>query len=177
MVVCSAGAVRAQKHSVFTDAGISFSRFKPGVSVTYNYSLAPRFAVGIGAQIYHFHATKTNQDGYIPAVFADLRYLFRQQKKGRFFSFLDLGMNFYSHNDTYWRENNTIYRVQKDNGFYAGLGFGYNWLAKKHPWAPYTSLKFIGNWYKMEGYNLVAKQQSSHLGGGGTLAAAVGIRF
>ncbi len=70
----------AQKDIFWGDGGISLARFVPGASTTYNYNITRYFGLGAGAQVYDFHATRTNFQP-VPALFWDLRFNIRSRKK------------------------------------------------------------------------------------------------
>ena len=167
----------AHKHVLYADAGNSMARFYPGASITYNYNIVKWVGIGVGIQAYDFHATISNFE-YVPAAFADLRVNICPRKKNQFFAFLDLGINFYKHNSSYyWRDGNTFYNVRSDNGNYGGLGVGYFRPITKRGWGPYGSLKIISNSYKAYPYSAVTDRQQAAGFGDATLVVAVGFKF
>jgi len=166
----------AQQNNLFADAGVSFARFKPGASVTYNYKLARCFGLGIGAQDYDFHATMSTYQ-YIPAIFGELRFYIRPRRRSQLFTFFDLGVNYYKHNDDYWRGDNIYYNVRKDNGTYTGLGFGYFRRTAKRGWGPYASWKLISNGYSTNAFNIATNERSIVGWSDATFVVSVGYRF
>ena len=176
LLVFSPVATFAQRNNLYVDAGISLARLYPGTSTTYNYNLARYLGLGIGFQAYDFHATMTNFQ-LVPAVYGEVRFNIRSKKRDKFFSFLDLGVDFYKHNGDYWREGNFYYKVRDDNGSYLGLGFGYLRRPKKPGWEHYFSLKLISNSYKVDAYNLTSGAQSTQGLGRATLVASFGFKF
>ncbi len=166
----------AQKNVFFGDAGISLARFYPGASVTYNHNLARWFGVGAGAQAYDFHATRTNYQ-FIPALFGELRFNIRPRKKSQLFLFLDIGADFYKHNDYYWHQADMVYDVRKDDGIYTGLGIGYFRRKTKRGWGPYVSLKFISNSYNVDEYNIVSSKQNIAVWADATFVFSAGFKF
>lgn len=166
----------AQRHNLFADAGISFQGPSPGFSITYNYKLLKRLGVGIGVQGYSFSATTTDVRDFTPALYGDMRFNFRHRKKGMYFLFLDLGIDFYRRPAT--RSTATIIEtVAHDNGTYFGLGYGYMRRITKRGGGPYGSLKLISNTYKVDDYNTASKKTHSSVLLSGTLALSVGFRF
>lgn len=172
MVFFSVGA-SAQKHNLFADAGVSFSRFRLGSSATYNYKFNNWLGVGAGYQGYSFSPTITNSRSFIPAVYGDLRFYIRSRKENQFFSFLDLGINLYKRTDKYYIDRGTIYHVAHDNGFCTGVGFGYFRRVTKSGWGPYTSIKMISNSYKADAYDTRGKYISIW----GTFTSAFSVGF
>ena len=166
----------AQRESFFGDAGMSLARLNPGASITYNYNLARYFGVGVGCQIYDFHATMTNFQ-FVPAVFWDIRFNIRARKKNHFFLFLDLGADIYKHNNNYWTSGNTTYYVRDDDGSYTGLGIGYFHTETKRGGGHYASLKLISNSYYAKGYNNVTNAESDERWGDATLVISFGFKF
>jgi hypothetical protein len=162
---------------VYADAGLCLAYINPGFSVTCDYNLGKKMAVGVGVQEYVFHAAVTNEHQVTPAVFGEVRFTKHPFKKYHFFEFLDLGMDVYTHNNYYTRDGNSIYNVPKDNGVYAGLGLGFMRCMTKHYGGLYGSLKFISNWYKDEQYNLVTMQQHAGSAGDGTFVVSAGFKF
>lgn len=171
-----AAAANAQKHRLYADAGISLSQFMPGASVTYNYNFIPYLGIGAGVQGYGFFPTVTNGHTFVPAVFGDVRFNIRPKKSNQFFVLLDVGMNFYSHENFAEQEGNMVYGVIKDNGILSGVGFGYlHKFAKRG--AIYTTLKTLTNHYQARTLNLTNGQQGTDGMSRGTLAVSFGFRW
>jgi hypothetical protein len=177
LVVSTSGTTLAQKHNLFADVGTAFNGLSPGFSVTYSYKLFKRFGAGVGVQGYTMSPTFTNIREFTPSVFADIRFYFRPEKKNQFFSLVDLGINFYEHNKNYYRKGNILYNTHGDNGFYAGLGFGYLRAITKRGSGPYTSLKILINGYKVDAYDLVSQEQRGSAFIGGNIAFSLGFKF
>jgi hypothetical protein len=174
--------ILAQKNSLFADAGIAFSTHQPGVSATYNYKLGRWLAIGIGAQGYGLYPTIANiRQQFVPAVFADIRANIRARRVNQFFTFLDIGMDFYNHNseyiDKYIRKENTIYDVPKNNGVYTGFGIGYFRKMTKRGWGPYASFKIVMNYCNVNTYDTRFQEQEPTTWGRGTWVASLGFRF
>jgi hypothetical protein len=158
-ILCSAVVVgnpiasKAQEqHRLYADVG-----YVPGFSATYNYTLVKHVSAGIGVQGYDFYPSLSYYSRFTPAVFADIRFNIRPEKKGQAFVFMDFGMNFYKRSNKYYRYNNSIERDRKNNGFYAGLGVAYMRRMTKRGGGPYVSLKMISNWHnsdKLDPYTL-----------------------
>lgn len=167
----------AQKHHIYTDAAISLAYFDPGFSATYNYHPVKHLGLGIGTQAYVFHPAITNHRHFTPAAFADIRLRIRPEKISQYFLFLDLGMNFYKHNNNIHVEGNYIYSVPNDNGVYLGFGLGYFLRLTHRGWGAYATAKAINNIYKRNQYNMVTNEQSSINPAGGTIILSLGFRF
>jgi hypothetical protein len=185
----------AQKYNLFADAGISFSQITPGLSATYNYKLTRWLGAGIGVQGYAFYPTKTHHHQFVPAIFGDLRLNIRSRKRNQFFSFLDVGIDFYKHTDNYFQDANFIYNVPNDNGVYTGLGIGYfrgmakaggkvNCLPSESEGepvvsnrGPYVSLKLITNNYKANAFNTLTGEKQTKTLGRGTIVFSLGFKF
>jgi hypothetical protein len=179
LVVSGSISASAQKHTLYADAGVSFSSgAKPGFSLTYNYKFAKHFGVGIGVQGYDFAPTTLEFHQFIPAVFVDLRLLIRPVKENQFFSFLDLGIDFYDPSGKYNTSGNPViaYTPQK-NGFYSGLGAGYFRRMTKRGCGPYASLKTILNWNTMKGYDYSKGKNITTSSADGTFVFSLGFRF
>lgn len=170
-------AALAQKSNVYADAGISFDGPSPGASATYNYSLARRFGLGAGVQGYDFYSILPDSHIFTPAVFADIRFNPRREKKHSFFYFLDLGADFYRHSDVFRRSGNIIYNVPNNNGIYTGLGFGYFRQVIKGGHGVYISLKIISNSYKISEYSMVTGRLYNSVALDATLALSIGFKF
>ena len=132
--------------------------------------------MGLGSQVYDFHATRTNFQ-FVPAVFWEVRFNIRPRKINQFFLFLDIGADIYNHNYEYWTDGNTEYRVRDDNGSYTGLGFGYFHSETKRGWGHYVSLKLISNHYDAVAYNTLTNVQSVEGWGDATLVISFGFKF
>ena len=167
----------AQKQYLYTDGAISLAYFDPGFSATYNYNLVKHVGVGSGVQAYVFHTAITNHRQFTPAVFADFRFRIRPEKISQYFVLLDVGMNFYKHNNDTFRSGNRFYSVPKDNGVYVGLGLGYFLRLTHKGWGPYTTVKLINNLYKENEYNIITNEQKGITRGRGTLVLSLGFRF
>lgn len=175
-LVGSAAIAHAQKHHLYADAGISLSQFMPGASVTYNYNFIPYIGIGAGVQGYGFFPTVTNGHTFVPAVFGDVRFNIRPKKSNQFFVLLDVGMNFYSHENYAEQDGNMVYGVIKDNGVLSGFGFGYlHKFAKRG--AIYTTLKTLTNHYQARTLNLTNGQQGTDGMSRGTLVVSFGYRL
>ena len=167
----------AQKHYIYTDAGLSLAYMDPGFSATYNYNVAKHIGIGAGVQGYVFHPAVTNHRHFTPAIFADFRFRIRPERISQYFIIADLGMDFYKHNDDYAREGNYVYTVPKNNGIYFGLGFGYFLRLTHRGWGPYTTAKLINNFYRQDQLNLATGERKSLTSAGGTLVISLGFRF
>jgi hypothetical protein len=168
----------AQKHHLYTDAGLCFDYGgNPGFSATYNYNIARHIGIGAGVQGYMWHAAITNPRQFMPALFADFRFRIRPERISQYFIIADLGMNFYKHNDDYMRDGNWVYSVPNDNGVYIGLGIGYFRRLTSRGWGAYVSLKAINNLYKESQLHLTTGDQKSPTVGHGTLVLSLGFRF
>lgn len=176
-IVCGATAANAQKHHLYADAGISLSQFVPGASVTYNYNFIPYIGIGAGVQAFGFFPTVTNGHTFVPAVFGDVRFNIRPKKSNQFFVLLDIGINFYKHNKTAHTEGYWAYYVDKDNGTYSSVGFGYlHKFAKRG--AIYTTLKTVTNHYQQKAWNILTGELRAGEGASrGTLAVSFGFRW
>jgi hypothetical protein len=166
----------AQKDALFADGGMSLARGLPGMSATYNYNIARFLGLGIGAQLYDYHATMTNFQ-YVPALFWDVRFTLRTRKKNQYFLFVDAGANIYKRSNEAWKQGNTRYIVQDDNGSYTGLGVGYFRRHTERGRGRYVTLKFISNSYKASSYNIVSSESGVVTLGRGTIVASFGYRF
>jgi hypothetical protein len=101
----------------------------------------------------------------------------RPEKISQYFVLLDVGMNFYKHNNDSAIVGDHIYSVPNDNGVYIGLGLGYFLRLTHRGWGPYASVKLINNIYKRNQYNMITNEQSSINPAGGTLILSLGFRF
>jgi len=167
----------AQKSSFYADAGICLAYLDPGTSATYNYNCNKHIALGAGLQEYSFHTTLTNAHQLTSAVFGEMRYNMRRRKKGQYFSMLDMGIDFYRHNDSYYRDGEKTYTVPGNNGFYTGLAFGYVHYTTRRHGGPYCSLKMISNWYRSNSYDAATNEYGHGGSSDGTLVVSVGFRF
>lgn len=167
----------AQGFNLYADAGICLSYLDPGSSVTYNYNFNKHLSLGAGVQEYTFHTTLTNVHQLTSAVFGEFRCNMKQRKKGQYFSFLDLGINCYRNNNSEYHNGDYIYTVPGNNGFYAGLGYGYMHYTTKQKGGPYVSLKMITNWYKSDRYDLYSGVRDTGHSSDGTLVVSAGFKF
>lgn len=170
-------AASAQKHNLFADGGICFSRINPGLSATYNYKPLKFLGVGAGIQAYDFFPTITNGHQYIPALFADLRLTVFPGKKNQVFFFYNLGIDFYKHTNTFYADETVIYNVPRDNGTYTGVGIGYFHRTTPRGGGFYISVKTVSNGYMTNAYDLVAKEQYEEKWSRGSLVLAGGFKF
>src|SRR6476646_2777398 len=99
LLIGSALCAQAQKQNIYTDGAISLAYFDPGFSATYNYNPVKHLGIGLGAQAYVFHTAITNPRQFTPALFADMRFRIRPKHISQYFVLLDLGMDFYKHNN------------------------------------------------------------------------------
>lgn len=166
----------AQKNDLYADAGLSFARFIPGGSITYNHNLFPFMGLGLGFQGYDFHYTMVNFQ-FVPALYADLRFKIRPQKISQFIVFLDVGVNMYAHNTRTWRQGDVVYAVRNDNGIYTGPGIGYFLNLTPEGGGIYTTLKLLSNSYKTDAYNTVTKEKTIESWGDATLVYSIGFKF
>lgn len=173
LAACNPFGMSAQTHNIFADV----SPFAAGLSATYNYKATKHFGGGAGFQSYNYSPTLPVRHRFTPALFADLRLYMRPGKKNQFFSFLDLGINFYSADGMSFRSGTIIYKNTEGNGFYAGLGFGYFRRITRRGGGPYASLKIISNTYRPEGFDLATHEQFKGGWLSGTLCLSVGFRF
>ena len=167
----------AQKHYLYTDGGLSLAYFDPGVSATYNYNPIKYIGIGAGFQGYVFHPVSTNPRYFTPAIFADVRFRIRPERISQYFIIVDLGMNFYKHNNDSLLDGGYIYTVPKDNGVYVGLAIGYFLRLTYRGWGPYVTVKLINNIYKRNEFEIATNQPSSINADGGTLILSLGFRF
>lgn len=151
----------AQKHTVYADVGIPI-----GVSATYNYKLTKNLGAGMGIQGIKFRHPGDHlllpediTNRFTPAIYVDIRLTAWATKKNQLITFLDFGMNFYKQNKTYYRDDNTVFNVPHNNGFYTGLGLGYFRRMTKLGGGPYLSLKLVSNWFTVKEYNIVSTDQ------------------
>jgi hypothetical protein len=177
LTICNLTRISAQKHNLYTDAGISFSQFYPGLSATYNYKFARWIGVGAGCQAHAWFPTITNPHQYVPGVFGDLRLNIGPRKKNQFFAFMDLGINFYKHTNEDYRNETNVSSVSRDNGSYTGLGMGYFRQTTERGAGFYTSVKIMSNGYEANRQDLVTGEQSVESASRGTLALSFGYRF
>ena len=169
--------VSAQKNYLYTDGAISLAYFDPGFSATYNYDPIKYIGVGIGVQGYVFHPATTNPRLFTPAAYADIRFKIRPEKISQYFVFMDIGMDFYKHNNDSAIIGNYIYSVPNDNGVYVGFGLGYFLRLTYRGWGVYTTAKLINNIYKRNEYNITTNERSSINPAGGTVILSLGFRF
>jgi hypothetical protein len=174
--ICPLGAT-AQKDVIYGDVGLCFAYLYPGASVTYNHNFIKYIGIGVGAQGYVFHTTRTTPHKFTPAVFADIRFNIRPKKQNQFFVYMDFGMDIYKHDPAYWREGNYIYNTTKDNGFYTGLGLGYFLRLTDRGAGPYCSVKMISNGYSAEGLTLATNQKTTEHFADGTFVLSFGFKF
>ena len=167
----------AQKDNLYADAGLSLAYNDPGFSLTYNHNFIKYIGVGAGIQGYAFHPAATNIRQFTPAVFADLRFRLRPEKISQYFAFLDVGYNFYQHNNDSVQEGNFIYSVPQDNGIYGGIGIGYFLRLTHRGWGPYVTVKFISNHCRVNQINIATNEQGTSTQTRSTLVISLGFRF
>jgi hypothetical protein len=177
LLLAGSWGASAQKQYLYTDGAISLAYFDPGFSATYNYNPVKHLGLGLGVQGYVFHPAITNPRQFTPAVFADVRFRIRPERISQYFALLDVGMDFYKHNNDQDIKSNHVYTVPNDNGVYVGLGIGYFLRLTHRGWGPYTTVKLINNLYKQNDYNMVTNEQKSWTSGGGTIVLSLGFRF
>jgi hypothetical protein len=171
------GPMPDQKHHLYADVGISHSRFYPGFSATYNYRPVRFIGLGVGIQGYAWYPTMTNPHQFVPGVIGDLRFNVRPGKSSQFFSFLNVGIDFYKHNNTTEPDSNLIYSVSRNNGTYGALGFGYFLRLTRRGGGLYTSVKIMTNFYKTDVYDITTKEQYTETHDRGTLVISYGFKF
>lgn len=163
----------AQKHSVFADVG-----YTPGFSVTYNYKLAKRLGAGVGLQGYRMHQTWEDTRNFTPALYGNIRLNMRPEKNNQFFLLLDLGMNLYKQDKTYYRDSISVFNIPRNNGIYSGLSFGYLRRMTKNGGGPYVSLKPIANWHTIRRYYLTTEERDGPwLAVSAVLVISLGFKF
>ncbi len=171
----------AQKHNLYTDAGISLYEISPGFSATYNYNVIRSIGLGIGVQGYRFSPTLVDSRDYrrpfIPAVFADMRFTVCSKEKNQFFSFLDCGMDFYKHDNKATITANSLYSTPNDNGVYIGLGLGYFHRMIKRGGGLYASFKIISNWYSGHAVDLLTNEEYGDSAGAGNYVLSIGFKL
>jgi hypothetical protein len=167
----------AQKHNLYADGGLCLAYNDPGFSATYNYNFIKYIGIGAGVQGYAFHPAATNIRHFTPAVFADLRFRIRPEKISQYFAFVDVGYNFYKHNNDSLQEGNFIYSVPQDNGIYGGLGIGYFLRLTHRGWGPYATVKLISNNCKVDQRNILTNEKGSQHQTRSTLVISLGFRF
>lgn len=177
LMMCLSIGTSAQKHDVYADVGICGVRINLGVSATYNYKVLRWLGLGAGAHVYDFFPTVTHEHRYIPAVYGDIRFNIRPEKKNQFFAFLDIGVDFYKKSDFYIRSGDYIYYVPLRNGNYTGLGIGYARTVTQRGGGIYTTLKIIDNGYSANTYNIVTGEKSTGNFDRGTIVLSFGFRF
>jgi hypothetical protein len=177
LVLINPLATSAQKQYTYTDAALSLAYLDPGFSSTYNYNIVKHLGIGAGMQAYVFHPATTNPRTFTPAIFADVRFRIRPEHISQYFMLVDLGMDFYKHNDDYTRDGNYVYTVPKDNGVYFGLGIGYFLRLTYRGWGAYTTLKLINNIYTKDQLSIATGDQRSLTSAGGTFVMSLGFRF
>lgn len=163
----------AQKHNIWADIG-----YVPGASVTYNYKFAKRFAAGAGLQGYTYYRTDVDGRKFTPALFADLRLNLAPGRKNQFFSLLDLGMNIYKQDKTYFRDTTSVYNIPHNNGFYSGLGIGYFRRITKRNSGIYASFKLMLNWHTLTRYSIISEEEDIELlSANGAAVFSIGFKF
>ncbi len=167
----------AQKHNVFTDIGISFSRLYPGSSATYSYKPLRFLGVGVGFQAIPFYPTITNPHQYVPAIYGDIRFTIMPRKKNQFFALMNIGINLYRHSHSAFHQGNYDFTVINNCGNYTSFGVGYFYSLTKHMSGPYFSLKTIMNSYKVKAYNFVTQEQNIENWSSNTAIISLGYRF
>lgn len=170
--------IEYKKHHLYADAGLSLSQLHPGASATYNYRPLKFLGLGAGAQVHAFFPTLTNSCQYLPAIFGDLRFTIRPLKKNQFFAFLNVGVDFYQHNNYIDQYEDVIYRVTNDNGVYSSIGLGYFRVKNtKRGSGIYFTVKTMSNSYGMEAFNISTKELYATSSSRGTLAVSFGYKF
>ena len=91
--------------------------------------------------------------------------------------FLDVGMDFYKHNNDSAIAGNYIDYVPNNNGVYVGMGIGYFLRLTYRGWGVYTTAKLINNIYQRNEYDMANKEPSSINAAGGTVILSLGFRF
>lgn len=153
ILLLSSTIVIAQKHSIYADVG-----YIPGISATYNYKVAKHFSAGAGVQGYMFPMPDDFENGFMPAVFADIRVNIMPAKKSQLFVFWDFGINLYNKEESYSRDSTNVFRSSNNNGFLVAMGFGYFRKMTKRGGGPYISLKLLSNWYMVWGYSILSEE-------------------
>jgi hypothetical protein len=138
----------AQKHRAFADVG-----YAPGFSATYNYSLVKYVGAGIGVQGYDCKLNIGSTSSFYSAVFADIRFNIRPQKRGQAFAFIDLGANFYQRSNYTYTDRTGLYRASGSSGLYTGWGVAYLRRITKRGSGIYLSYKIISNIYNADRLN------------------------
>lgn len=174
VIFCHRGTyAQIQKHRVFADLSLP-----PGFSATYNYTVTKNFAFGFGLQGYANNPTFRYNIKFVPALFADIRLTAWATKKNQFISFMDMGINLYKQDKSYFRDSNDVIRIPHNNGFYAGLGLAYFRRMTKRGGGPYVALKLSMNFYSIKGYSLISDEREIGLiNGGGDPILSVGFKF
>ncbi|MBS1773791.1 MAG: hypothetical protein JST82_13105 [Bacteroidetes bacterium] len=150
--------ISAQEHRAYADVG-----YVPGFSATYNYSLAKYVGLGVGVQGYRLSPGMSSFSRLVPAIFADIRFNIRPEKKGQAFAFMDFGMNFYKHSNKFYYTKSGILRDKNDNSFYAGFGLGYLRSITERGGGPYLSVKIVTDWFSTDVLNPVTLLPESAL--------------
>jgi hypothetical protein len=116
---------------------------------------------------------------FVPAVFLDLRLYISPTRKNQLFTFLDLGINFYDLGGRTYGSSSTatVYSMPSNNGFYTGFGFGYFRQVTKRGGGPYGSLKLVGNWTIIRGYDHVRERDIGIADANGSPVVSVGFKF
>lgn len=177
LIVLHPLSASAQKHFLYADGGLSLAYFDPGFSATYNYNPVKFIGMGVGTQSYVFHPVITDPRYFTPAIYADVRFRIRPQKISQYFVIMDLGIDFYKHNNDSVAEGGYLYSVPKDNGVYLGLAIGYFLRLTYRGWGPYATVKLLNNFYKRNELDLATNQPASQNVIGGTLILSLGFRF
>lgn len=169
----------AQKHTAYADLGIVLNSPRPAASATYNYKLAKRLGVGIGAQGAVYAPTDVNIAQFIPGVFADVRFNMRPTKNNQFLALLDAGMNFYKADMRYYRTNAyDVFSNRHNNGMLLGLGVGYLRRLAPRGTGVYASLKMMSNNYTTNRYDPATLQKMAvWYNSDFVFVASVGIRY
>lgn len=162
-----------QKHRVYADVG-----YVPGFSVTYNYQLSKRIAMGAGVQSYKLYSGLDKEAKYKPCVYADMRLVMRPEKKSQFLLFFDVGINIYKQDKTFMRDDVSVYNIPRNNGFYTGLGFGYLRRINKQGNALYITLKPMMNWHAIQRYYITTDEQNGPMIAlNGQFPLSIGFKF
>ena len=169
----------AQKHTAYADLGVVLNGPRAAASATYNYKLAKRLGVGIGAQGCIYAPTDVNIAQFVPGVFADVRLNIRPAKNNQFFTMLDVGMNFYKADMRYYRTNAyDVFSNRHNNGMLLGLGVGYLRRLAPRGTGVYASLKMMSNNYTTNRYDPATLQKMAvWYNSDFIFVASVGIRY
>ena len=162
-----------RKHRVYADVG-----YPLGLSVTYNYRLAKHWGAGAGFQGYRVYKIFEQERTILPGVYGDIRFNFRPEKRGQFMLFLDMGINLYRQDKSYYRDSVSVYNIPRNNGLYTGLGMGYLRRINERGNALYFSIKPILNWVTVQRYFITEDERSGvWVGAKVNVALSIGFLF